>query len=300
MPNLWKFLSKAEPNAPKIQAYQFADAAELELRSDLEEFQPEELSEELPEDPTQEPLTEEPEEAVAEEPETEESNPISYASVQSDLILEAARRDAEELLRKAREQAQEELDQARQQAREEGYAAGFQEGVQAGTAKALEEGKAAREAKAQELEDEVEAFLKRAETTLNQQMDENLDDLRDLALAVAEKVVCISLKSSDQVIGKMIQTAVDKRKRKQWVHIYIAECDARRLTTLPPALAQALSELSDHVRIIPMADDESGTCIIEGPDEIIDASAATQMQNIRDLLTNRSVGPVMPQFYPKR
>ena len=35
-----------------------------------------------------------------------------------------------------------------------------------------------------------------------------------------------------------------------------------------------------------MADDEAGTCIIEMPDEIIDASAATQLNNIRTLLAD--------------
>ena len=37
-----------------------------------------------------------------------------------------------------------------------------------------------------------------------------------------------------------------------------------------------------------MADDDSGTCVIEMPDEIIDASASTQLGNIRGLLSNSS------------
>ena len=43
-----------------------------------------------------------------------------------------------------------------------------------------------------------------------------------------------------------------------------------------------------------MADDEPGTCIVEMPDEIIDASAATQMGNIRSLLmdTRPGAGPI--------
>ena len=68
------------------------------------------------------------------------------------------------------------------------------------------------------------------------------------------------------------------------MHIYICECDAKRLTQIPASLSGALSALSDRVRIIPMADDESGTCIIEMPDEIVDASAATQLNNLRTIL----------------
>ena len=47
----------------------------------------------------------------------------------------------------------------------------------------------------------------------------------------------------------------------------------------------SLAGLSEHIKIIPMQEDESGTCIIEMPDEIIDASASTQLQNIRELLS---------------
>ncbi len=309
MPKLWKFLSKPNEGTPNIQEYQFSAAEDLEMNSDLEDFIPRTFpDEEIPAENAdlvpEEPLEEEtmPEQEPSAEPETpvrEENNPVAFAQVQSDLILQNAKREAEEILRQAREQADQEIEQARQQAAEQGYQAGFQEGVQQGTAKALEEGRQSQEALAEKLEDEVETFLKRAEAALDRQMDESVDDLRDLALAVAEKVVCISLKSSAEVIGKMIQTAVDKRKRRQWAHIYIAECDAKRLTSLPPALASALAELSDHVRIIPMADDESGTCIIECPDEIIDASAATQLQNIREMLSSHSVGPVVPNFNPK-
>ena len=33
-----------------------------------------------------------------------------------------------------------------------------------------------------------------------------------------------------------------------------------------------------------MADDESGTCIVELPDAILDASVSTQLANIREVL----------------
>ena len=118
----------------------------------------------------------------------------------------------------------------------------------------------------------------------NCSLDENVLELRDLAIAIAEKIVCVSLKSSESVIGKMIQTAVDKRKRREWAHIYIAESDVKRLTPIPASLSATLVALSDRVRIIPVADDEPGTCIIEMPDEIIDASASTQMNNIRAMM----------------
>lgn len=287
MPNLWKFLTKTEPDesTPTVQAYQFQEAEELVFEPEPEsELSPEDEAEILPEDDP---------EAVEQLRETE---PINYAQIQSDLIIKDAERRAEEIVRHAEESVAESVRLIRSEIEKVGYDAGYQAGLRLGQEEARREGERAREELADKVNADVEAFIKKADLALEKQLEDNLDDLRDLALAVAEKVVSISLKSSSDVICRMIQTAVDKRKRREWAHIYIAECDAKRLTSMPAALTAALSELSDRVRIIPMADDEAGTCIIECPDEIIDASASTQLQNIRDLLDSGSAGGIVTNF----
>ena len=276
MPNIFKAFSRT-----KAEPYQLPDIEELVM----EEVPGEAEEETLPE--TEEdflPIGEEepPEQAPEPEEETEEETPISYAQVQADLIMADARREAEQILEQARKDAAKETDAVFAQAKESGY----QEGYVQGMAQAMTEANQQREQQAAVLEEEVHRFLEKAGALLDNQMDQSVADLRDLALAVAEKVVCVSLKSSADVISRMIQTAIDKRKRKEGVHIYIAECDAKRLTQMPATLSASLTALSDRVRIIPMAEDESGTCIIEMPDEIVDASAATQLGNLRTILSD--------------
>lgn len=211
---------------------------------------------------------------------------ISYAQVQANAVVDDAHRQAEEILEQARAAAEVESERIREAARDEGYRVGYQDGVM----EAQSASAAQLERKTAELMREVQEFLDQAGRTLDRQMDENVGELRDLALAVAEKIVSVSLKSSSGVIERMIRTAIDKRKRREWVHIYIAECDAKQMGQVPSNLASALAALSDRVRIIPMADDEAGTCVIEMPDEIIDASAATQLANIRTMLLDTSPG----------
>ena len=291
MPKLWKFSSKAEAEAPRVEKYQFLPAEPLGSGAADKMLEPDEAAAD-----SEYPMEAE-ETAPQPTREHESDESVSYAQLQSEIIMQDARCRAEELLRQAEEQAAQEAEAIRTQAEKEGYEAGFRKGTEDGSVKALEEGTRARQELAKRLEDEVEAFLKKAERAVEQQLDDNIDELRDLALAVAEKVICVSLKSSSDVIWRMIQTAIDKRRRREWVHIYIAECDVGRRTTLPPALTTALSELSDRVRITPMADDESGTCIIELPDEIIDASASTQLQNIREVLGNGSGHGTVTSFH---
>lgn len=286
---------------PKAEPYQFPKAEELEA----EEFEPfaapeaGEMGEEKAsplsfDDEISAALQEELAEAKqnsAPEPEPEEPlDPVSFAQIQAEEIMKDARRRAEELIAQAEQEAAAEAEKLYDTAKKEGFEAGRAEGITQGVAQAMEENRAVQEQQAAEAAKEIEKFLERAGAALDRQMDDNVEELRDLAIAIAEKVVCVSLKSSSEVIGKMIQAAVDKRKRREWAHIYIAECDAKHFTKVPASLTAALSSLSDRVRIIPIADDETGTCIIEMPDEIIDASAATQLNNIRSLLADAPAG----------
>lgn len=290
LPNIWKQFSR-----PEVEPYQLPDAGSLLLQSfdALEEEPPEELPLQdqdalvlEAEEDTQNPPPPPPEKTPQEEA-------ISFAQVQADSIVRAARQQADEILAQARAQAEHEAEELRAAAQAEGRREGYARGLE----EAQAEGRRLQEAQAAEQAAEVSQFLDRAAAALDRQLDQNVNELRDLAMAVAEKVICVSLKSSSEVISRMIQTAVDKRKHREWVHIYIAECDAKNMTQIPASLADTLNALSDRVRIIPMGEDEPGTCIIEMPDAIIDASASTQLDNLRALLSDApSVSAKQIQF----
>ena len=285
MPNIFKVFSKA-----KAEPYQFPNADELvvETPPEPEEELPAQEGGEFTEGTEDAPDGAADGQAAEAEPEAEpEESAITFAQVQAEAILAEARQNAERILDQAREEADQRAEEVFAKARENGYQDGYVAGMAQASqeaALAAEEAVQKREEQARQLEEEVHHFLERAGAALDRQMDESVADLRDLAMAVAEKVVCVSLKSSADVICRMIQTAIDKKKKKEWVHIYIAECDAKRLSQLPGSLTNALSALSDRVRIIPMAGDQSGTCIIEMPDEIVDASSDTQLNNLRTIL----------------
>ena len=281
MPSIFKRFSKA-----KAEDYVFPDAEDLVLK------EPEPPREELPLPEHEEPL-EDIEEAPKQEP--AEKTPIQFAQLQAQEILEDAKRQAQELVEQAKLEAQEEIERANAEAAEEGQREGYQRGLE----EAMETARQERERLAEELSGQVQEFLEKASAALDKQLDDNVNELRDLAIAIGEKVVSVSLKSSGDVIARMVQAALDKRRRREWVRIYIAETDAKRMGQIPASLANSLSAISDRVRIIPMAGEDSGTCVIETPDEIIDASASTQLHNIRGLLMDAPVetSPAPPQIF---
>ena len=260
------------PDAEDL-AVSSSEPQELEFPSfDEEEREPEGQREAPPPDPEPEP--------------EKEPTAVDFAQIQAEAILADARREAEEIRDKAVADAQAELEQLRQVAREDGYNMGFAQGTAEGRRKAQEE----LNEKAADQVQEVQAFLQEAVRARDEILEESREGLKELALAIAEKVIRVSLRSSGGVLVRMVESATAKRRRCEWVQVYIADCDARASAETIPELTQALSRLSERVRIIPMADDESGTCIIEMPDEIIDASVSTQLDNLRDIVSNADVG----------
>lgn len=290
MPSILKRFSN-----PKVVPFELPDAKEMVVERpkagqaqslDVEEFDLMEDADSEFSEPAAEP---EESAEVWEEPRASADEPVSYARVQADMILQDARRQKEEIIAQAKEKAREEAEAIYEAAKNEGYQFGYAQG----TAQAMEDGLRAREEQAARMEEQVEQFLAKAGKALDRQLDSSVDEMRDLAVAIAEKIMSISLKSSTDVITRMIQTALDKRKKREWIHIYIAECDAKRMAQIPASLSATLSAMSDRVRIIPMSGEEAGTCIIETPDEIIDASAATQLGNIKNILMDTPVNGMM-------
>ena len=277
MHNILKgFLNPKAENFIFPDALTFDDLVPEDFSGEDGDFEPL-LPEDTPESPQEAPV--EPVEAAPPQPE----GPVQYAQLQAELILSQAREEAEAIIAQARAAAEAECDEIRAGARDEGY----REGYSQGTAKAMEDAKRDREATAARMEKDVQQFLEKASLAREEMLLQTQDELLDLCIAVAEKIIRVSLRSSSDVIVRMIQSATERMKRQEWVHIYISGCDTRSMAQISPALTSALGSLSQHIKIVPMGDDEGGTCIVETPEEIVDASVSTQLSNIRDVLSEQ-------------
>ncbi len=236
--------------------------------------------------PEAEMPAQEPPETMEAEPEQKQPvTPMDFAEIEAAKMMEEAKLEAEDYKKKARQELEAELEELRRSAREEGYREGFDQGI----SEARKESRAELQRQSEEQAKTVKQFLEDAAKEKAELIESSKEELKDLSLAIAEKVIRISLKSSSDILLRMIESATDKHKRCEWAHIYIADCDTKAMALTIPELTSALRHVSDRVRIIPMADDESGTCIIELPDEIIDASVSTQLDAIRGVMS--SSGP---------
>ena len=195
----------------------------------------------------------------------------------------------EEILEEARAQARQIINDARSQAeylRDQGYREGQETGRQDGTREAYDEQRRLLDAEIQELQNNISEVIQSVSVEKEKLLEQYVDDLKRISLTVAEKVIQTSLQSSGDIVKRMILAATDKITKKQWAKIYITKCDTAVSMDVDTEFLDKLSKLSENIKIVTMDNGEEGTCIIELPDEIINASVGTQLENIKDILNN--------------
>lgn len=220
------------------------------------------------------------EERLEEEPDPEAAalEDTEAARRRAEAILEEARQEAERLLEDTKKQCEVLREEAEKEGRAAGYDAGYEEGEK--------EAALQREQALQEFRQDMSELIGSVEKEKKLLLEKYQDDLKNIALAIAEKVIHTSLKSSETVIHRMIMAATDKLKKTEWAKIYISKAETELAMIADTEFVESLSHLSDHVKIVSMDNEEEGVCIIELPDEIIDASVNTQLENIKDILNN--------------
>ncbi len=208
-------------------------------------------------------------------------------------ILEKAKKEAEEIIFNAQKEAKqiidEQVNKAMEEASEKGFSQGFEKGQNEGflaAENAVNEGMI-QEANA--FREELELSIKEFDNKKNEMLNEYLNELTDLSINVAEKVIKISLKSSKDVVAKMIVAAAEDCRQKSWAKVYISQEDKSIAMNLEKGLIDALNQISSNVKVVVMEDEPSGTCIIESPDQIVDASVGTQLDNIRQVVKDNKV-----------
>ena len=113
-----------------------------------------------------------------------------------------------------------------------------------------------------------------------------LNELKDVSVAVGEKIVGIALSSSSDVIEKMILQEVEKEHHLDYIRIYIDQMSYSAIVQADSELMENLTEISDNVKFVVAENKPQGHCIIETPEEITDVSVETQMRNIKERLKN--------------
>ena len=196
-----------------------------------------------------------------------------------DDMVQKAVAEASRILSEAHDKAQsdyldlmangeQQIEAEREKARQEGFTEGMRtqmENVRA-CIRALENAVA-------EIEGRQEVYFMEAEA-----------DLKWLALAIADKIMCARCEADETAILPLIKQAMAGVKNAKWLSIEISKDAKTLLERLQDDIAKADPE---RVRI-ETVDAPQGTCRIATPEGFIDASIYRQLENLRQYFESQA------------
>lgn len=277
IPPLEQFISpRAEPKAPVFPRYTLEGERRDNWHSPLKETMPAAQAQ------AAEVLDGFEDESIRPDEFARERQALEQLKEEETRLLEEARQEAARILEEAQQESERQREMAAQEGRQEGYAAGYEEGRQ----RAGEEFRGEIKGHLAEFERDMRKALDAVDAARERCLHTYLEELKDCAVAIGEKVIHISLRSSGEVIKQMIISATEKLKKTAWVKIYMDKYDYDMMMEADAGVIDELSHLSDNIKFIVMDKEDRGSCIIEMPEEIVDVSVNTQIENIKDILEN--------------
>ena len=225
-------------------------------------------------------------EHILEEALEKAKNIVDSADAQcKEQLSEAARSIEEEKTR-----AQEENARLREESRSQGFAEGQKEGREQGQREGFDEGKRQVEESERGLLEEMKRVLSDMEAQKTQILHDFEQDIQELALAIAQKVIKMEVNLQGDVMQSIILAATREYRNQEWVNISVSPRMADFLTAGDVAFLSTLREVSPNVKIIASPERKDGDCLIDMPGEVLDVGVDTQMENIRRELSRQSGG----------
>ncbi len=214
----------------------------------------------------------------------------------SDEIMEDAFQKAKQMMDSAREFSDRQMRETRETAareskeeKERGYTGGFakgseegrKEGREAGYREGLEQGRLKAEAESRKSLDELSLMIESVEKSKTNILEKFADDLENLAIVMAKSILKRELQTDSKTMRSIIISAMEEYRKQEWIRIYTSNKTASVLLQADNNIAEALKDISDNVKVIPSSEMEDSDCVIETPDQIINAGVKSQLQNIR-------------------
>lgn len=210
---------------------------------------------------------------------TESEEPVAVAepSYKEKDLMEQANDDAQKIILNAQyfsqkikeftiKKAKDECDKAEK----EGYKKGYEAGKQA----ALFEAR-------QQLQ-ELTQLMNSIERQKQQIFAEYEEQVKKLALGIADKVIHQKVEADDSVFLDIYKAAVENLKAEGWVKVLISGAETE-FATQNAQLLQSLVKGANHIEIVTLPDAPKGTCVVETAAGIVDAGVETQISRLQNV-----------------
>lgn len=184
--------------------------------------------------------------------------------------IEIERNAFHEELQKEKEHWQQEKERERKQAHDSGYEEGFQKGESEGLASY------------QEKLEQVQRMSKLAEVDYQQYLEQGKQDILDLSIKLANKIIGLSLEDEPERWMTLVHKAVDEVRDHDSVKIVVSSDWYEKTLGHKEELANVVH--NKRLLVVPDQKLKGHACFIETPFGRIDASVDSQLKMIKTKL----------------
>lgn len=218
---------------------------------------------------------------------------LSSAFEKAKKIVDAANTYSANHIKEATEKLNQECAETRKFTYDEAYSLGLTEGKEAGYEDGYTEGKEAgyRDAlqKANQdskpLFEKLQILISSIEKARAELLAKEEDNLSDLAVMIAEKVLNQNIDANRAVMGSIISQVVSDNQDQEWIKVNVSEDVYEELEK--SYFAERIRDMSSGVTICPSKDLGDTDCVIEMPGYVTDASVSTQLSKIKAVLRDK-------------
>ncbi len=215
---------------------------------------------------------------------------ISAAEVEAEKIISEAREEAKRILSAEQEKIENWWNEKRNEdarIKDESKASGYEEGYQLGLVQAEEKLKEQYE----DMFNQAQSILKEAFRLKEQIIEESEEELIELSITIAEKIIRRELESNQDIVKNMVKEILRRTKEYEKISIFVPP-DYH--TYMQGAREELLAELSGQVELMIFPDPsilENG-CIIKTSYGTLDAKIDTQLEEIKNHLFEIAGGDI--------
>ncbi len=227
----------------------------------------------MPKDETQERAVSETPKTVPYDKSLKKNAEILWqARLKAQKIIENANGSAKKIIQNANQKAQSELERAQKAGYEKGFALG----------------KENAEAQVKEVVDELLQLIGSIDEAKSDILCQYENQLKDLALHIAKKIIDTELKKNDSLFLSLYKNAIKQHNEQKWLKLTVSQYEAEFATSNPDLLL-SLAKGAQDIKITVAKNAPQGTCIVETPLSITDASVETQIIKLENAFHNAEV-----------
>jgi flagellar assembly protein FliH len=210
---------------------------------------------------------------------------LEQAFLKAKEIINSAQAYSEKTMKEAREDIRNEATEVKQRAYTDGYAKGSREGKRegydAGYKEGVESGREKADAASRRSLDELSLMIESVEKSKDGILEKFEDGLVNLAASMAKAVLRQELKTNEHAMHDMILSVMEEYRSQEWIRIFVSNETASVLMKADSSIIKDLQDISSSVKVIASADMSNTDCVIETPDQVVDAGADSQISKLQ-------------------